>query len=240
LAFGVVLARPESTLMTGSMFGQDRFVLDLLGGMRGGFFLDSGASDGVKGSNTLLLETSFGWRGICVEPNGTFFAALLKNRCCSCVSCCLYDRESEVEFVEVDVLGGILDEYHPSLLQQAKRTYRVPEDVTGRPITVTKRARTVRSVLREHGAPPVIDYWSLDTEGSEFAILRSFPFDEYSFRVLTVEHNWFPVREKIREFLEGRGYRRIRELAVDDCYVKDVEVQQPSWRSRAWQGLRGY
>jgi hypothetical protein len=41
----------------------------------------------------------------------------------------------------------------------------------------------------EFVTPPVIDYWSLNTEGSEFAILKSFPFDEYSFRVLTVEHN---------------------------------------------------
>ena len=83
-----------------------------------------------------------------------------------------------------------------------------------------KAARTVGSVLRDCVAPPVIDYWSLDTEGSELAILKSFPFDEYDVRVLTVEHNGFPVREEIRRFLEGRGYRRVRELATDDGYVK--------------------
>lgn len=221
--------------MRGSMFGQDRFVIDALNGMRNGFFLDSGASDGVKGSNTVVLESEFGWQGICVEPNPTFFESLRQNRRCHCICCCLYDRNGEVEFVEADVLGGILDEYHPSLLRQARASYDVPVDDNGHPHTVCREARTVRSVLKEFGAPPVIDYWSLDTEGSEFAILKSFPFDEYSVRVLTVEHNWFPVREEIREFLESRGYQRVKELWVDDCYVKGVNAPPQAWRSSAWR-----
>lgn len=189
--------------------------------MRGGFFLDSGAADGVQGSNTLLLEASFGWNGICVEPNATFFGALVKNRRCSCVNCCLYDRDGAVDFLETaNWLGGIVNEYHPAHLQHAKATFQVPEDASGRPLVVQKAACTVRSVLHDCAAPPVIDYWSLDTEGSEFAILKSFPFDEYEVRVLTVEHNRFPVREQIRKFLEGRGYRLVRELATDDGYVK--------------------
>jgi hypothetical protein len=100
---------------------------------------------------------------------------------------------------------------------------------------VQKAARTVRSVLREAGAPPIIDYWSLDTEGSELTILKSFPFDEYSFRVLTVEHNRLPIREEIRGFLESRRYRRIRAIEIDDCYVKDELLALPSWRSGAWR-----
>lgn len=220
--------------MRGSMFGQDCFVIEVLNGMRNGFFLDSGASDGIKGSNTVVLETEFGWHGICVEPNPTFFASLKQNRRCHCVCCCLYDRDGDVDFVEADVLGGILNEYHPSLLQQAKTSYDVPMDAAGMPTTVRRPARTIRSVLKELGAPQIIDYWSLDTEGSELAILKSFPFDEYSFRVLTVEHNWFPVREEIREFLEYRGYRRVKELTVDDCYVKGVNTPAPAWRSQAW------
>src|SRR5690349_12765331 len=97
-----------------SQYGQDLLVLELLGGMRGGFFLDSGAADGVSSSNTLLLEQSYGWKGICVEPNSTLFTQLVRNRRCTCVNCCLYDREGTVEFLEAaTMLGGILAEYHP-------------------------------------------------------------------------------------------------------------------------------
>jgi FkbM family methyltransferase len=221
-----------------SQYGQDYFALEVLEGLQGGFFLDSGAADGVTSSNTFLLEKSYGWKGICVEPNETFYAALVKNRRCMCVNCCLYDHEGNVEFVErARMLGGILEEYHPTLLQHAKSVFHLPEEANGRPATVTKVARTLRSVLRECHAPSVIDYWSLDTEGSELTILRSFPFDEYSFRVLTVEHNRLPIQEQIREFLESHGYSRIRTIEIDDCYVKGVNLGRPAWRSNAWGRL---
>jgi hypothetical protein len=230
--------REEGTSMY-SQFGQDLFVLEVLRGMRGGFFLDSGAADGISYSNTLLLESLFGWRGICIEPNEHFFAALLKNRHCRCLKCCLYDKEGSVDFLEsAEGMGGILSEYDPSHLKYAETILRIPTNRDGRPTTVSKVTRTIRSVLRECGAPSVIDYWSLDTEGSEFSIMQSFPFDEYSFRVLTVEHNWTSARDKMKEFLETRGYFRIRAMEIDDCYVRDVDFPVASWQSSAWKRLR--
>ena len=209
-------------LVSHSYQGQDLYVVEALGGLQGGFFLDSGASDGVSGSNTLLLETSFGWRGICVEPNDQLFARLARARRNPCVNCCLYDRSGEVEFFEAaGVLGGILDEYDPNLLRQA-RSLVASQGGNGRPEAVTKPARTIGSILQEFGAPRVIDYWSLDTEGSELAILKSFPFHQYSVRLLTVEHNLSPSREKIRRFLEAHGYRRTRVLGIDDAYMLDA------------------
>ncbi|MFG3266402.1 FkbM family methyltransferase [Streptomyces bobili] len=220
-----------------SQYGQDHLVLSLLNGKRQGFFLDSGASNGVRASNTQLLETQYGWSGVCVEPNSGFFAELIRNRNCLCLNCCLYDRDGDVEFVEAHTIGGILDEYHPTFLKLARDFTETP---AGMPLpTVFKPARTVKSVLKESRAPRVIDYWSLDTEGSELAILQSFPFDEYSFRVLTVEHNWLPERELIRNLLENRGFNWVREIGCDDCYVDAETRPSSSWRSRVWSGARG-
>jgi hypothetical protein len=196
----------------------------------------------VRFSNTLLLEESFGWRGICVEPNDVFFRKLTKNRRCYCLNCCLYDTDGAVEFLEeAYVLGGVLHEYDPAHLEAAKLNFGLQSDVTGKLPTVTKVTRTLRSVLQECQSPSVIDYWSLDTEGSELTILKSFPFNEYSFRVITVEHNWLPLRAQIRDFLEGRGYHLIRSLGCDDCYIRAQDLKQitkhvnvPTWRSKAW------
>src|SRR3712207_7179394 len=55
-----------------SQFGQDAFVLAVLGERTGGYFVDVGAGDGVNPSNTHLLEAAFGWRGLLVEPNPAF------------------------------------------------------------------------------------------------------------------------------------------------------------------------
>ena len=211
----------------GSQLGQDYIAIDLLGGLRGGFFLNSGAADGVTGSNTQLLEEKFGWTGICVEPNSAFFTALVSNRRCQCVNCCLYDFNGSVEFVEANFLGGIREQFADQHLQQLKKLYG------GELETVLRPARTIRSVLKDCNAPRVIDYWSLDTEGSELRILESFPFDEYSFRVLTVEHNRLPVKEDIRQFLESYGYNRVKTLGIDDCYIRAGELARP-WQSHVW------
>jgi hypothetical protein len=242
VALGGVLERAPPEAMMSSQFGQDLFVLEQLGGQMGGFFLDSGAADGVMGSNTLLLESAYGWTGVCVEPNTQFFARLRKSRRCICVNCCLYDREDVVEFVEsARTLGGIFEAYDPRVLESTKRRCSLPADAAGKPETVEKPARTVLSVLDACAAPPVIDYWSLDTEGSELAILRSFPFDRYAFRVLTVEHNRSAARGAIRGLLESRGYVHAAALGVDDCYVNPELVQRRASRSHVWRrgALRG-
>ena len=60
---------------------QDLFALTALDGLRGGTFLDIGASDPERSNNTWLLEHNFGWNGIAIELNGRFakkWAALRK------------------------------------------------------------------------------------------------------------------------------------------------------------------
>ena len=184
----------ESPKPLNSQHGQDAFVIEVLGGLEGGFFLDSGASDGVRVNNTLVLERHFGWHGICIEPNRQFFSNLIANRTAVCVNCCLYHQDGEVEFLEAGTLGGILAEYDPSLLEYVRALGQAPTAADGTLLTTRILARTLGELLREFSAPRTIDYWSLDTEGSELAILKSFPFADYSFRVLTVEHNGLPVR----------------------------------------------
>jgi hypothetical protein len=46
---------------------QDMFVLIMLNGKRNGTFLEIGAQDPIELSNTYLLESVFGWRGISIE-----------------------------------------------------------------------------------------------------------------------------------------------------------------------------
>ena len=81
---------------------------------------------------------------------------------------------------------------------------------------------SLNDLLAKHGAPEQIDYLSIDTEGSEFEILQHLDFGRYSFRVITCEHNFTPMREKLHELLTGHGYaRRHEDLSkFDDWYVR--------------------
>ncbi len=220
--------------------GQDRYVVAATRGQRG-FFLDSGASDGYRGSNSLTLERDFGWRGICIEPNDAMFDRLRRHRRATCLNCCLFDRNGDVEFFEAaGVYGGIISHYDPAHLRFAEAAVGRALDPSLQQLRrVRKPARTIGSILRECGAPAVIDYWSLDTEGSELAILRSFPFDEFRLRFVTVEHNHSPTRGLIESFLRSKGMRRVHVLGIDDVYASvDLPATVSPWRSAAWSQRR--
>jgi hypothetical protein len=83
------------------------------------------------------------------------------------------------------------------------------------------RTISLVDLLDQHHAPQIIDFLSIDCEGSEFAILENFDFAKYRFRVIVCEHNFTPMREKIYQLLVSNGYRRVYEgfSYVDDWYV---------------------
>jgi hypothetical protein len=222
-----------------SQFGQDRLVLQLLNGQRNGYFLDTGAADGVRSSNTQLLERDFGWRGLCVEPNNTFYRKLVRNRRCTCLNACLYDRETELPFLEAaGTLGGLVGEFAPGQLAHAVLSQGLTLDDDGVPPLVNKRTMTIASALTLAQAPPVIDYWSLDTEGTELLLLKSFPFERHTFNVITVEHNHQPVRAAIRRFLEARGFIFATAWFIDDCYLRAAAFPDRHATSLAWRRRR--
>jgi len=80
---------------------------------------------------------------------------------------------------------------------------------------------SLQDLLAKHDAPQKIDYLSIDTEGSEYEILKDFDFDAYQFNFISVEHNFTEYREKLRTLLEAKGYRRIfgNLSRWDDWYV---------------------
>jgi Methyltransferase FkbM domain len=64
--------------------------------------------------------------------------------------------------------------------------------------------------------------FSIDTEGSEFEILQAFDFARYDVKIITCEHNFSPLRDKLHALLTAKGYVRKFEVLsqVDDWYVK--------------------
>lgn len=96
--------------------------------------------------------------------------------------------------------------------------------VQGSPV-VTLETRVLSEILDEANAPNFIDYFSLDTEGSEEVILRTFPFNKYTFGTITVEHNnEEPKRTNIRAILERNGYSLAKEVHFDDWYLNNIFV----------------
>ncbi len=200
-----------------SQIGQDKWAFETLKCKRNGYFVDVGAADGVDMSNTYVLEKEFGWTGIAVEAHGAMFQSLAANRSCNCVHACVMGDVREVEFQEAGFLSGAKEGFNAPTLERLKI-----EGVADGPI-VKMTSRTLADILDEHGAPAVIDFLSMDTEGSESAILGAFPFDRYSFRAICVEHNGFPEpMAKQRAILSGHGYTLVVAGVQDDYWIGPV------------------
>ena len=189
-----------------------------------------GAAGGVISSNTYILEKEFMWDGICVEPNPKLraFEELQKNRECICENLCIFDKEGEVDFMA----RGRRIESSGIYYHQASDT--ILAKVGGGHPLIKVPCITLEQLLDKHNAPKTIDYLNIDTEGSEWDILRVFDFSKYTFLTMTIENNFNPdepvernkeKRDKIRKLLADNGYIWKRELWFgEDWFVhKSVE-----------------
>ena len=211
----MAFAIPLTTRSKAQLF-QDLWALWVSDRKTGGYFVEFGAADGLSHSNTYLLETEMGWTGLLAEPNPAFFASLGANRRCAVSHLCVHpvgDRPVEFLAAREGELSR-LEEISPADRHEASRLKGATR--------LTVDTITLNDLLVRHQSPRRIDYMSVDTEGSEHAILSSFDFDRWDVRAISVEHNYTPERARLHDLLTGVGYRRQwPELSLfDDWYVR--------------------
>lgn len=206
--------RTNASISRAQIF-QDLFVLFETRQKRAGFFVEFGAGDGFHLSNTHLLEKEMGWSGILAEPARVWHDDLTRGRGCAIDFRCVWKQSGDsLEFCEAEspeystIAQCAPDDMHASYRQRGRR-YAVE--------TVT-----LDNLLTDHHAPRSIDYLSIDTEGSEWEILLAFDFRKYDIRLITVEHNYRPDRQRLHELLQAHGYiRKFENVSlVDDWYVR--------------------
>jgi FkbM family methyltransferase len=198
-----------------SQIRQDLFVLGELNFKQNGFFVEFGAADGIKLSNTFLMENFFGWKGILAEPAYFWRKSLLKNRPNSKIEeLCVWKTSgetltfNEVAEPELSTISEFSNlDKHKGFREDGK-AYEV-------------ETISLADMLKKHHAPKHIDYLSIDTEGSEYEILKTFDFGTYTFSVITCEHNFTANRDKIRKLLRENGYLNVLTniSSFDDWFV---------------------
>ena len=192
-----------------AQFGQDKWIIHrVFPGVTDGYFVDIGAGDGIKDSNTKALE-DLGWTGVAIEPFPTNWGS----RKCTLFKEVVSSKKGEVvEFRMAGGWGGI--DKHIGKMRNKVQTAPLVK------LTTT----TIGDILERADAPSFIHYVSLDIEGAEYEALKGFPFSKYKVGAFTIEHNSEePKRRQIRELLKKNGYRFVRQRGVDDWYVSDYE-----------------
>lgn len=198
---------------------------------RNAHVLQIGAMDGVAFDPVHALIRTFGWHGVLVEPMPDMFEALKKNYAgcegLAFVNKAVAEHDGEIEMTRIDpkavesgtlpggALGistmmpdrGVIGCYAEGLsaedaavFNSCKRVVRVP-------------CCTMETLLRAQNVEKV-DALVIDVEGADWMVLRQFPIERYRPRVVYMEIDHLPQKEKLETFtfLSKAGY----QLRVDE------------------------
>ena len=171
---------------------------------RDGFFIEAGANDGIRQSNTLYYEKYKGWTGLLIEAIPALAEQCGKNRpkCivenCALVSSQFPDKTVELEYYNLMsiVKGGFGNDADEN--QHKESASRILREGDNNSYLVSVPARTLSDVLIAHGINE-IDLLSLDVEGYEENVLNGVDFKKHTPKFILVEtrHNKKPAMETI-------------------------------------------
>eukprot|EP00183_Erythrolobus_madagascarensis_P006156 CAMPEP_0185845182 /NCGR_PEP_ID=MMETSP1354-20130828/1211_1 /TAXON_ID=708628 /ORGANISM="Erythrolobus madagascarensis, Strain CCMP3276" /LENGTH=577 /DNA_ID=CAMNT_0028545077 /DNA_START=138 /DNA_END=1871 /DNA_ORIENTATION=+ len=185
-----------------SQAGQTELLVGrLLPGKRNGTYFELASHLAFDFSNTFDLERALGWNGVCVEANPQYLEELIQRRCRLLYGVAGKEHNEKVEFVYTNDPGleGILGPTMDNKQVQSNAFF-----------VQTMRAVPLGMLLDYAQMPSVIDYFSFDVEGAEdFVLDERFPFDRYTFLVITIER----PKQVLVELLERNRYRLLRLCA---------------------------
>lgn len=204
---------------------EDRFLNDhYFKNKRNGFYIELGALDGVKYSNTKFFEDQLGWTGILIEPNSFPFELLRQNRPNNylfnhLVSCI----EEEVQFkyfIHPDAYAAVSGientlpkEHFTNFFKEFECNHLPNGCVLMKPVSLT-------SIVKSTDIPH-FDLLSLDVEGHEYEVLLSWdfsiPIDVIMFETLGGSQS--EKEEQCRELLIKNGYKFDAKFKHNEIFV---------------------
>jgi len=222
------------------------FVAYLICGSKG-YFVEFGALDGVRGSNTFLLETKYEWRGLLAEAIPRLAESCQINRSSPCCNVAVIGNlsfaapnQSQLPNEDSGFVSLNSSTTSPKYGDGQTVTFATIQDegriglstissyIDSDMHSSTRRqgfdlteipAISLLSLLEKYNAPKHINFLSIDTEGSEFDILSDFPFEKYHFDFICIEHNHSVNEESIKRLMMKNGYTQImKSISGGDAF----------------------
>lgn len=215
------LARLKTKCLNGSYFGANNIdkVLEKYMPYNNGYYVELGANDGFRQSNSYYFELKKNWSGILIEPVPELYKSCVKLRgkknkvfCNACVSFSYIGEFVQMTFADLmsvsDGLDLALADTYGHLIN-AKKHFRSSEIE----YSFGAKARTLSSILEECSAPKNIEFLSLDVEGAELHVLDGIDFNKWRFKIILVETREF---ERVKSFLYTKGYSFFERVTFHD------------------------
>ncbi len=186
---------------------------------KAGYFVDVGAHDGRSSSNTFHLE-ALDWQGILIDPilHNVFRQKEIRSNSHSkfVYAACVSDAFTD-EFIKLKYSGlmtiaeSISNKEKLNWAHNGSKFLNLNEFVA----EVWAPARTLTSILDECEAPKLIDFLSIDVEGSELEVLLGLDFRKYQFKYICIE---CPFDSNESNLLLESGYSHLVDLGENQIF----------------------
>lgn len=208
-----------------SQQNEDRILFEKYLNFRDGFFIELGAMDGIQYSNTLFFEKELNWRGVLIEPTQQY-NFLEKNRpLAHNFNLAVSEKEGEIEFLGNGALGGMIHtmpDWHKFGWHLDKQnSYKV-------------KSKPISKILENLNIERV-DFFSIDVEGGEIEVLKTFDWSIPVYVILIEGEYTIPKDENIRKTKHSRvtdeEWSRIdgcTQILLDNGfqYIEDIGCNQ--------------
>jgi FkbM family methyltransferase len=193
----------------------------LFKGKEKGFFIEAGAVDGVRQSNTFFLEFYKDWRGLLIEPVNENYEKCVDNR----------SKRTIVEraaLVSNEYGSGSIDIYYTpecyGLMSVIDGFFNTNKHLQKEGSKKYKKqnvpALTLNAILEKHKEmiPPVIDLLVLDIEGYEIEAIKGIDFEKWNIQYLLIEE--LEGDDAVGNYMDSKGYGRIERWGHDYLYER--------------------
>jgi len=167
-----------------------------------GFYVDAGAHDPWRYSNTALLHLR-GWRGINIDADDRAIARFNDARPGDInLHCGVGSEAGEMSFARF--ADGAVNSFDTEIAAQQTSAFGAPE-------VVRVRIEPLGAIMAQHLPAGVrVDYLNIDCEGLDFEVLQGHDWERFAPAVLTVELHGLnlatPEQNQAYRFLRDRGY----------------------------------
>lgn len=191
---------------------QDLCVSEIYNFTRGKTYVDLASNDAKKISNTYYLDNTLGWKGLCIEPQTKYISGYLHERTCVLANLLVNNNEKHVKFAE-RVNGGF-----SGIVGYDNKNEKKNVNV------IELNGYSLHHIMNISRLPATIDYFSLDIEGYEYSVMKTFPFHSYIINLMTVER----PGKMLHNLLLGRNMCVMHNGApFTDVMYKNKSAQWP-------------
>jgi FkbM family methyltransferase len=172
---------------------EEWIIRDFFGDKRDGVFVDVGANDYRRFSNTYYLEIERGWSGLAIEPQVKFAAAYARYR-------------PKTKFLPLFVSDRSNREavlYVPANDLIASQSREFAESAGGFVAAVRARTTTLDDVL-ERSSLVQVDFLTMDIELAEPTALAALSIQRFKPALVCIEGH-FPVRQQVIDYFTRTG-----------------------------------